>query len=394
MGDMMAAGGLHFRRRKRVDVAVVGGGPAGARSAALLAEGGLRVVLLERGGPEHLKPCAGGMPEAVFQRLGLPDDMVACRARGYRFTMLRDGRPARVLRWPGFSFVTVRRRRFDEALRERAAGQGCDVRYRQRVVGWDGETLLVRRQGGGRESLRARCYLWANGAMGAGVRPRGLGFQHRRGAFALAWSAEVELPGSAEGEGPLEFFLDHGRNPFGYFWRFPLRGGCNLGAGTVSAHPVARRAAGSGRRLRRAFGWWLERALGGRRPRLVWVRGGVIPIRPTGRLVRGVHLALGDAGGLVNPLNGEGIQYALASGEAAAEAVLSALGTGRLDRLADYPRVLWGQRRFLRLGVLAAGLQGMLAFGRCSRRSLYPELVELSHLLFRLRGLLRCSTAS
>ena len=65
------AGGFRLGKRERVDVAVIGGGPAGARAAARLAEHGLQVVLLERGGPDRLKPGAGGMPEPVFDRLGL-----------------------------------------------------------------------------------------------------------------------------------------------------------------------------------------------------------------------------------------------------------------------------------------------------------------------------------
>ena len=38
-------------------------------------------------------------------------------------------------------------------------------------------------------------------------------------------------------------------------------------------------------------------------------------------------------------------------------------GVAELDLLAGYPLALWGQRRFLRLGVLTAGLEGRLAFG-------------------------------
>lgn len=398
------AGGPRLGKRERADVAVIGGGPAGARAAARLAEHGLQVVLLERGGPDRLKPCAGGMPEPVFDRLGLGAEVVECRPRGYQFTMLQDGRPARVLEWPGFRFVTVRRRRFDRALREQAAGRGCEVYCRREVAGWDRQGLLLQscdssigpvgyeRDRGQYDRLQARCYLWANGATGSSVRPRGLGFEHRPGNFALAWAAEVAVEGCVRDGGPLEFFLDRTHNPFGYFWRFPVTGGYNVGAGTVSA--TGRSYESHDRALPRAFAWWLQRALLGRPYRLVWSRAGVIPLRPAGQLVRGLHLALGDAGGLVNPLNGEGVQYALASADAAAETVLTALRTGRLDRLADYPQALWRQRPFLRLGLLAMGLRGLLAFGRRGRRSRYPELVELSHLFFRLRGWLRCSTSS
>lgn len=389
-----------------MDVAVVGAGPAGARAAGLLAEAGLRVVLLERGGPNRCKPCAGGMPEAVFARLGLDDDLAEGRPRGYRFVRLRGERVAGTLEWPGFSFVTVRRERFDEALRRQAARRGCEVRYHHRVSGWDGEAVRLRGPEGVEERLRARCYLWADGA--GGVRPAGLGFRPRRfrsaglGNFALAFSAQVEavdgapggrdrsgrLPAREREAGPLEFFLDPERNPFGYFWRFPLRGGYNVGVGTV--RPVK----GWVDALRRTFRWWLEWAVPTPRYRVLWMRAGIIPLRPSGRLVRGVHLALGDAGGLANPLNGEGIQYALASAESAAEVVERALKTGRLHLLADYPGVLWRRWRFARLALAWAGLAGLLQCAREGRRSLYPALVRVSHLLSRLRRMWGCSTAS
>jgi flavin-dependent dehydrogenase len=50
---------------------------------------------------------------------------------------------------------------------------------------------------------------------------------------------------------------------------------------------------------------------------------------------RGV-LLVGDAAGLVNPFNGEGIDYALESGELAAQAALAALSSGDRTRLFAY----------------------------------------------------------
>jgi flavin-dependent dehydrogenase len=60
-------------------------------------------------------------------------------------------------------------------------------------------------------------------------------------------------------------------------------------------------------------------------------------------------LLVGDAGGMVNPFNGEGIAYAMESGALAAEVIAQALARGRVEErertLAGYPKVLqesWG----------------------------------------------------
>jgi flavin-dependent dehydrogenase len=55
-------------------------------------------------------------------------------------------------------------------------------------------------------------------------------------------------------------------------------------------------------------------------------------------------LLVGDAGGMVNPFNGEGIAYAMESGEMAADVIAQALSRPAGDRrervLAAYPRAL------------------------------------------------------
>jgi flavin-dependent dehydrogenase len=60
-------------------------------------------------------------------------------------------------------------------------------------------------------------------------------------------------------------------------------------------------------------------------------------------LHRGV-LFVGDAAGLVNPFNGEGIDYAMESGQLAAEAGLAVLESGDRTRLSAYRTAV--ERRF------------------------------------------------
>ncbi len=75
------------------------------------------------------------------------------------------------------------------------------------------------------------------------------------------------------------------------------------------------------------------------------VRGAALPMgfNRTPHYTRGL-LLVGDAGGMINPFNGEGIAYAMESAEMAAEVIVQALGrptaAQRERALHDYPRVL------------------------------------------------------
>jgi flavin-dependent dehydrogenase len=75
------------------------------------------------------------------------------------------------------------------------------------------------------------------------------------------------------------------------------------------------------------------------------IRGAALPMgfNRQPHYTRGV-LLVGDAGGMVNPFNGEGIAYAMESGELAADVIAQALvrpaGRDREMALSAYPQVL------------------------------------------------------
>jgi flavin-dependent dehydrogenase len=76
-------------------------------------------------------------------------------------------------------------------------------------------------------------------------------------------------------------------------------------------------------------------------------------------LVHGGLVLIGDAAGMVNPFNGEGISYAIEAGAFAAEAIDRALTRGSLGELDDYPAAVanaWGG--YYTLGRAFVGLMG------------------------------------
>jgi len=140
---------------ERVDVAVVGGGPAGASAAAAAAEGDADAVLFERGvpradrdepGPDSTD--AAGMLDYWIELMDvdpatIPDDVILRRLDGAEFigpsTSLTIRETGQDAAYPHFGFA-FHRARFDDWLRERAEAAGASYRVGDSVT--DVETSL------------------------------------------------------------------------------------------------------------------------------------------------------------------------------------------------------------------------------------------------------------
>ena len=142
-----------------------------------------------------------------------------------------------------------------------------------------------------------------------------------------AYFDDVEGP---DGQGDIWF---RGDTFPGYHWLFPTGGGsANLGVGMLAAtYPQ------SGRNLREMLMRLIDEDASLRhRLRGARMRGRVLghPLttyNPRLPLIGDRMMLLGDAAGLINPLNGEGIQYALHSARWAADIAADRLASDRLD---------------------------------------------------------------
>jgi len=326
---------------ERADVVVVGGGPAGAVAALVLARGGARVALVDKARFPRDKACGdvvGPRGVQVLRDLGLErcargalplGDMVVLGPSGHRVRL--PARPGRD--YPGFA-LALPRRRFDQALVEAAcdAGARMVVGRAARLLGGAGGTEGVELDGGGR--VLAPAVIGADGATSAVAQAAGL-VDDRRVLWGFALrsylEAAVELP-------HIVLWEPSRRRAFpGYGWLFPGPGGTvnvGLGAGTLGD----RRAGAGAVRMLPAFlehlrdeGLLAPGKEGAEPGRLGgWLKMGLVGTTPAS----GGVLLVGDAAGLVNPLQGEGIAHAMTSGRLAAEAVLAGPGSaaGRYRR--------------------------------------------------------------
>lgn len=359
--------------RPLYDVAVVGAGPAGSRTARELARRGLRVALVEEhrqvGLPSH---CSGLISPRTWKLGETGDDSLLCnRLRGAYLHVQGDssvelgGTPVRAL--------AIDRVRWDQALAEQAHRAGAEA-VQARCVGVERtpQGMLLRLQRNGHETtLAARLVVGADGAHSRVARSLGLPPPPQR-VLALGVEAEVSLPR----DDYVHVFVGPELAPGWFGWAIPLGDGrARLGIGCWGGAGGPLRCY---RRLREAFPALLGRV------RELRFYGGSIPLAPAPLTYGQGVLLVGDAAGQVKPFSGGGIYTGLLAAHLCAEAAAAALAADDPSprRLAAYQRAWQGalgrelarSRRLRRLG-LGLG-QGELAL--LARALAHPRLRALA----------------
>jgi len=294
---------------KPYDVIIAGAGPAGTSAGRMLAESGARVLILDKARFPRPKPCGGGLPPHIMPLVGpLPETVLEASVRHIRFSYA-GGRPFEVaLGEPGI--VMVMRDRFDDHLLQCARLAGCEVREERAVKGVaerDGTVEVVTDCG---ETWRSRWLIGADGPMGRVGRSVGL-YSCRTAGIGL--SAETSVPVEDLEKWSGKACIDFGVVPSGYGWVFPKKSGLSCGVATMTPRLPDIRA-----RLQD----FLDRIPATRRRTGVRIQGHPLPYcdgMPA--LVSRRTLLAGDAAGLVDPLTGEGIHFAVLSGRMAARVI-------------------------------------------------------------------------
>jgi len=315
-----------------VDVVVIGAGPAGSTTALVLARGGARVALVDKATFGRDKACGdlvGPRGLATLTSLGLSPpagrevgEMVVVGPTGRRVLL-----PARAGRTYPDHGVAVTRLLFDAWLRDAALAAGARaVTGRAAGIRDDGVELDDGRR------ITADFIVAADGATSSIAVAAGL-----IDPAAVLWGFAQRAYVQQDVERPIIALWDDppGRGFPGYGWLFPGDAGAanvGLGLGLRADRSTASRAVTRFdafcdhlRRLGLLTASVNGRRLGG------WLKMGIVGTVPA----RGRVFLVGDAAGLVNPIQGEGIAPAITSAAAAATAILAGPGTAA-DRYCKY----------------------------------------------------------
>ncbi|GMV50500.1 MAG: hypothetical protein NBKEAIPA_02863 [Nitrospirae bacterium] len=300
---------------KTYDVVIVGMGPAGAAAAAVLSRGGLTVLGIDRERHPRYKVCGGGL-SARIERVLDPGfrSVIEQTVTGVQFVYC--GQEPLLLESSQPIAYMVMRDRFDHWLLQEAVKSGADIETGEGVTGLrqdvDGVEILTAR---GR--CRGRIVIGADGANS--VVARNL-FPDRAVHRVPAVESEVPIGADPHFPGPATILVDVGAARQGYGWIFPKQGRLSVGVGEFR-----RKSTG----LHQTFDRFVQTAQGLNGRTVPRPAGHPIPAFSEGegggmiQLTNGRALLVGDAGHLVDPLFGEGIYYAVCSGELAARSILA-----------------------------------------------------------------------
>jgi geranylgeranyl reductase family protein len=337
------------QQAETADVIVVGAGPAGSSAAYHLANAGLDVLLLEKTAFPREKVCGDGLtPRGTKQLINMGIDISedAGWIRNYGLRIQGAGHVLQ-LDWPDLAShpnygLTRNRMDFDDMLARQAVKAGARLRERTNVTGpvlddrghIVGVTAKAADGNSSRLSIAMGLHKRDDRPMGVAVRTYFTSPRHDDD-YLESW---------------LELWADDPQNPGqrnllpGYGWIFGMGDGTvNVGLGILNTSEAFGKVDYSD-----LLKQWLRNT-----PeewqftdefQTIPIRGAALPMgfNRQPHYTRGLML-LGDAGGMVNPFNGEGIPYAMESGAFAAEVAAQALRRQPNQReraLSAYPKAL------------------------------------------------------
>ncbi len=309
------------------DVAVVGAGPAGSRTARDLARAGLRVRLLEEhrrvGVPSH---CSGLISVRTLREAEIGEEAAIHRITG-AFVHTQSG--AEVAIGGGATrAVAIDRVRWDETLCEQAQAAGAEL-IRARLVNAGRENSHVRlhtQTDGNDASFTARVLVGADGAHSRVARSLGL-----PGPSDKVYCLGVEGRMKARRDDFVHVLVGRDLSPGWFGWIIPTGdGGVRVGIGSQNGvKPLA---------LYRRMCEQFPQLFAEIEPRRFY--GGTIPLDFAPRSYADNVLLVGDAAGQVKPFSGGGIYTGLVAGRHAAQAIINAFAAGDVNAngLSPYER--------------------------------------------------------
>lgn len=320
------------------DLVVVGGGPAGTSCARAAALGGLEVLLIDKDEFPRDKLCAGGLTQRVAGLLDFDIDPVVERRFSGGRVYSSSGACLEIKR-DDYSGYLVKRSAFDNYLLEKAKEVGVEVVEGSKALAVEqlrsGIRVLTRG-----DSYKGHLLIGADGVNGIVAKQVGIRARWKPKTVALCIAADISLDEDdiercmSGKNGTISLDLYFGLLEMGYGWCFPKRNEVNIGIGCR----IDRAA-----NLRSRWMAFVKKLEEQKNLSLDLSRQSAfrVPYGPSKMsYVARRTMLIGDAAGLVSPISGEGIFYAIKSGHIAAQVACEAAERKNPYHVMEYGKLL------------------------------------------------------
>ncbi len=315
------------------DVIVVGAGPAGSVITYYLANQGINVLLLDKAAFPRDKTCGDALSPralAILNEIGVLDNILQHAFRTSKVDFYSPSGKEVSFDLPGkkqlADICVVERLTLDDLLYERAVSAGAETLNNasvQHIVNNDDVVDVDVLVNGKREKYYSRLVVLATGANVALLRRLDL----------IAANVNFTLASRIYFEGPIDFaslkFIYADVPLPGYAWLFPVgEDKINVGAGFSKATRQYKYKT-SKQLLEHFLSTRLAQKYLGNTIAVGKIKSFPIFMDfPNTKVFADRLLIVGEAAGLVNPLTGEGVDYAMQSGKIAADVILGAFEAG------------------------------------------------------------------
>jgi geranylgeranyl reductase family protein len=310
------------------DVTIVGAGPGGSTAAKFLSEKGFKVLLLDKDKFPRDKPCGGGLTANVLKRYKhfLTEDMIESYSYGgFTYSPSLKYKLDFETTYP-VTGMTLRKK-FDYGLVKIAVENGSTFKEKKKVIDFkiSNEKAIVFLDD--QTKIESQIVIGADGvwsiiAKKAGLRPKNI-------PIGVCVVEEYELTEDLIDEyfGKLRKGYIHSKfqNLFGYGWVFPKKKHLNIGVGEIEYNPQKQIKVNLKNVYENYLNLLKKQKLIPNQIKIKKLKGGALPVYPLKKTYRERVLLVGDAAGFINPSSGEGIYYAMISGEIAAKTIQKAL---------------------------------------------------------------------
>jgi geranylgeranyl reductase family protein len=312
----------------KYDVTIVGAGPAGSTTAKFLAEKGFKTLLVDKERFPREKPCGGGLPLRVLKRFPYVVNEKIIEAYSSSGTIFSPSLKNQIEIYKDEPIIAmILRKKFDSELVKFAVDAGAVFQEATRIsavhVTKDGVEATAA-QG---TTIESEIIIGADGVNSTLARTMGLRTSGTEKGVCVLQEFEVNEKIMDEYFKKSRHCYIHSRfkTVAGYGWVFPKKEHLNIGFGIIRKDKNQRQKLNILQCYQDYITLLKKENLIPQHLKETPVKGGALLTHPLEKTYADRFLLVGDAAGFINPLTGEGIYYAMVSGQIAAETIAEAL---------------------------------------------------------------------